>query len=227
VDLSSIVRVLLRRWPFSVVALLLTGVVGWALVILIGPTHQASSTFVMMPPAAAVQAAADNSAGGYSPNNPLLYLSGLNDTRDLLVQTLGAPDTARATSEEHGGATFTAAGNPALSGPILVLEVKANSAADAFGALHDLGARVPTGLESLQNQLEVASSARISALELTVDKKAVVSHKRQIMYAGAGTAVTALGSFLAVATLDGILGRRRAKAQEDPAPTARPDVDDD
>lgn len=211
-DLKDVGATLLRRWYLSIVAVLCA--VGIALLVFdkVGPTYSGESTTVLIPPAILIQR--QQTSGVYAPANPLLYLSGLTDTRDVLIRSLASKDIVDDVQAKNPNLTYQATNDPLSSGPLVVVTADAPTEQQALEGARYVSSLLPTTLVRIQDQLGVKQDARITSLVLTADGRATVVRKKQIQATGLAGIGSLVALLLGVAVTDGLLNdrsRRRAR----------------
>lgn len=211
---------LLRRWYLVLAGVAATA--GLAVAVLLnGPvSYEMRSTVLLLPP--------DSSVG--SRGNPYLYLGGLAQAVEVLAARMNTTQIRGPIEQAHPQAEFDVGQDQQATGPILALAVTSTDEQDAQQVTAKLLASVPETLLSMQEQLDVPGSSRISSLILTPDAEVELVTKTRdravLTVAGAGIALTVLGAGLVDGLLLGrITVRRRleaAGAVADPAAGAEP-----
>ncbi|WP_113717144.1 hypothetical protein [Arthrobacter dokdonensis] len=192
---------MLRRWYIVLVGIALTLCGGFLLYRNVPLTYQATASIVLVPPATAV----------VDGENPYLYMGGLDQALSVLTVKLNSNAVSDGVVGKYTGAKYYVQKDPLAAGPILLVTVTAASNNDALEILKDVQVVVPQNLASLQDQLKVPKSSRISTMDIVSDSKSDPQTKNRIRLViaavGAGGAVTVL----ATAIIDSKLSRRRRR----------------
>ena len=129
-DLRDFVSTLARWWHLTLITLLAAIGAGIGLFNATSPTYTANSTVLLMPPKAVlVQAQADKSQ--YAPNNPLLYLDTLTNSRDVLVRNLSSKDVQDFLEKQQPATTTTVSGDMTSNSPLIIVKSTGSSEAAA------------------------------------------------------------------------------------------------
>ncbi len=212
---------LLRRWRLVVVAVVCTAGAAYLVVSAVGPKYEATGTVLLLPPGSTTQEASKSGTVG----NPYLSLSGLEQARDIVIETLAAGATHEDLCNHQGddaygamreelckprpGVTYEVTPDFTSSAPVVVITVEADSATNAATALVAVMDRVPKILVDLQTELNLRDRARIKSMPIVADRQPNAVRKSQIragIVAGAGTLGLGL---LMIALLDGYFVARR------------------
>lgn len=207
---------LVRRWYLSLLIVLLCVGGGFGVSRVVGARYTAVATMVLIPPQSTVDAA--SKAANYGPPNPLLYLGGLSQSRDVLIRALSSQETLDLVKDQVPGATADVANDLLSGGPLLVITGQAKSESAALQALDIVKRRVPLVLRSLQEELGITQQNQITVLVLTSDEKVNVDRKAQIQLGVMSAAAIGLVGLLLLALSDTV-PRRRARPR---TPDARP-----
>ncbi len=196
--------VLARRWYLVVLGLLGTGALCGLTATLIGPTYESSASMALVPGPATI---VEN-------GNPLLYLGGLTQARDVLVKSVEADEVMRSFSDVHPGTTIDVLPDGSSSGPLITVSVSAASEQAATVAMADMMTTVSTELRHLQDEVAVPETSRMSALMLARDFEPTVVRKTQMRAVGTALAVGVGLTLFVTATIDGLLLARSARRRE-------------
>lgn len=210
-DLRDFGAALRRRWRLAVLIVVLAAAAGATVATMSGAKYTAAATAALIPPPSTVENATKTSS--YAPPNPMMYLNGLGQARDVLVQGVNSEQTSDEVKARVPGATFEVTPDPASSAPLILVQSEARSDVEALSALDVLNSRIPATLNSIQQQLGIPQSNTITVFPLTSDKVATVNRKSQIQLAvtsGFAFLVTAL---LGLALLDGAASGRHRSAR--------------
>lgn len=225
-NFSDTLRGLVRRWYIVVPGLLVAValvIVAW---IVIPPGYNRSATQLLLPGASSIPAGA----------NPYLFLGGLAPAADVMVRALGAENVVNEMSEEHPGVEIRISRDTTTAGPIIFIDVTAQSDADAEEVLGLLVKRTATVLEDFQREELIPVRNRMTVIPITVDEKSVLEQRSRILGA-AGAGIVALVFTLFVAGLvDGLSQHRKRRtqspgegeyeAEDDPEPAGKLPADD-
>lgn len=205
-DLKELAGALFRLWYLTVFVVLLSLGAGWAAMQVVGARYSAVSTAVLIPPQSTVQAAAERS--NFAPPNPLLYLSGLTQSRDVVLRKLMAQDVARGIDDRFPGTKYEASNDALSSGPLMVVTVDSGTSEGALGAQSELQDTIPVLLRGIQDDLDIASTNQITALQLTADQTPSVERKTQMQIGVFATGGVMMFGLLLLAFLDSMLRSR-------------------
>lgn len=208
IELLAILR---RRWPLTVIAMLLVAAATVGAWTKSSPTYTYTSTILLLPPDTTTSKPADPGTVDFTKGNPLFYVAALNQTRDILIGQLTSKDTRESAAEKYPGVSYTAAGDVLGSSPVVVIATTGVSDATTRAAIHGISDSASAVLTSLQQRLGIKSDAMIRSQGLSTDQRPTVSNKsrirRSVMVVGGvgGLAVTA------IALLDVLLRGRRKR----------------
>lgn len=210
-DLRDFGSTLARWWWLSIATLLAAIAAGAALYSSASPTYSANSTIVMMPPKAVlVQAQVDKSQ--YAPNNPLLYLDSLGNSRDVVVRNLSGKDVTDQLKKQFPGAQVTVAADATSNSPLILVKSTASDRQTALDSMKAVTTMVPTSLTQLQDRLGIQPLQRITSMTVTMDTDAAKSSKVPLEMGIVGFAGTSLLGLALIALLDQLRNRRRRRA---------------
>lgn len=176
--MSDISGTLRRRWVLSLICLGL--VLSGAAVALheTRPTFQSQANVLLLPPS--IPRTPPTVGPDFTHGNPLFYLTGLDQTRDVLIGSLTSKETQASLGKSFPGGTFGVTPDLLNSSAVVVLTVKSGSAAETSAMLAQLLALIPRNLALVQAGLGVKPSAQITSHTLAQDPRPTVSHKSQI-----------------------------------------------
>ena len=219
-EFKDFVGAMRRRWYAVLLAALAVFACSVLVLGRVGPTYEAEASVVLMPPLGN-KVISENE---YSRGNPLFYLGGLSQSRDILIDRLSDGEAAALVEEAAGpDADFSLDGDPSSGAPILVITGEAPTPEGALAAALAVRDAVPAELNDLQSSLDIPLEARVLSLDLTIDEKATTIRKAQIRTAllvvGGLTAI----SLLLIALLDGFVMSLRRPELPAGAPT-RPGI---
>ncbi len=225
-DLREFTKALRRRWLVALFVVAIAAGAGWGMAEIVGPRYSAVTTAVLIPPKSTVDAASEVSR--YAPPNPLLYLGGLSQARDLVIRKLEAREVADHIGKTVPGADFEVAPDVTSSGPIIVATAYAGSPGGALKAMTELEHALTSSLQEVQKDLNISGANAISMLILTADTQARVERKQQLQLAVLTVGAILVTGLLLLALLDGLLevrgvdGLRRRR--EPPTAPLEPDA---
>ena len=215
--LSEFVGAIRRRWYLAVVGILLTGVLGWSASAFVAPSYTARGLVLMLPSKNAV------GPGG----NPFLGLGGLDLPARVVVAYYTSAPAQEAIAEVTPGAAVTVSMEESTRGPVIAIDVSADSEANAIEALNFVADSIPETLGRLQDEVNAKGNARLRSRPLALDETAAIDGsgplRARIMAVVLGIAMTAV----LIYAIDGIALRRRLAREERAASLAAQDVVDD
>lgn len=199
-SLSSIWRVLLRRWYVSVFGLLLTVALGVGGALLSPPTYEAHATVLLVPPKTNQQL------------NPYLNLGGLQEPSDAISRAMSNTETSDAILAAGGSGKYSVARDTSTSGPIILITTDASTGATALKTTQLLINRMAPVFDKLQANQNVPDGSYITITVLAQDDKATKQTKSQLRSIIALAAVGLILTVLMVGFAEKSL-TRRAKAK--------------
>jgi len=200
--LKNFLRGLGRRWYVVLIGLVLTGVACNLVYSEVLPTYQRTASLLLMPASSSVPEG----------ENPYLYLGGLGQASDVLVNTMAAQTVREPLLDGHPGADVTVARNVTSGGPLLTVTVIGATDDEAAEVLAGTLTAVQSTLASLQSRADVPQNDRITALPLTTDESSTVIQKSRLEAVAATAAAGVVLTLLVTGFLDGLLlsrARRR------------------
>lgn len=205
-ELRDFVVAMRRRWYLTLAALMACAATGLLMLSTVPPSYSAEATTLLLPPA--TQATAENPNG---PDNPLLFLGGLTQTRDVLMRRLRSEQVIDQVAKVSD-ATYEVSQDLNSSGPVVVITAEAPTSKQAVDAANLIQRVLPELLTQLQTELGVTKNAQILSFPLTASPDASISHKSQIRLAIVAVAAVGLSSFVLIGLIDGVItGRRRRR----------------
>lgn len=205
--LRDILGNLLRRWPILVGGALATVALCVALVTVVPATFIARTSMVLLPPAAIVG----------DDGNPFLYLGGLDQALDVLTRRLNAEELSNDVEDDFPDASYSVYADTTTSGPIVVVEVEATSAADTEAVMERIVGEAAPSLRSLQVDLDVPTDSLITITVLAVDQEPEADYKTRIQLVGGAGAVGLVGTILLAGYLESRASARRQRQEESSA----------
>lgn len=211
--MGSILHTLVRRWPVTILGILLTGALCFVAYVAVPVRYQATANVLLVPP---------KSGPG---DNPLLDLTGMDNVADVLARA--ATDTKATEQVARAGliGSFGVARDITTGGPVLLITTTSPTAQQAL----DLRAQVigvldPT-LASLQTSMDVSISSRITTNVLNASNTATVVAKSQTRALIAAGAVGLLLTLQLVALVERLSLRRARRRAADADAAAAPVAD--
>lgn len=212
--LTDIGRSLLKRWPVTLIGMLLTAIAVISVVRETPVTYHLKSSLVLLPPQTAVGV----------DGNPYLQLGGLEQALDVLVRAVADDDVKDNVLKTAPQAEYIVQRDATTSGPILVIEVTAATQDATTEAMTILRATVPDELEKLQSDLAVSPQSRVTSREIAVDTAPRMDNTNQIRMLIAISGIGIVITLGAVAVTDRMLeGRRRRRhaVSNEPLPSGK------
>lgn len=210
----EVTRALARRWYLLLLGVLLAvgaAYVGWDQT---SPRYTTESTSLLLPPLSATEGTAPKGRDG----NPLLYLGGLGQARDVLLNVMSSESLKQGFEARFPDTEYTVTPDSLSSGPIVVMTVDAPTAELAATSGQYLTDSLAQRLTAMQSELSVDKDAVIRSMTLTAPTDPKSDNKLQVRVAAlAGVGILVL-SLLLIALLDGLLrsrGRRMTKSGVD------------
>ena len=213
-DLRRLAQTFLRRWYFTALVLIGAVVVAGLAWNKIGAKYTSTASMVLIPPTSVVNAGTAQGSA-YAAKNPLLFLSGLNEARDVIITSLYT-DAMADEMDTQFGATFELYGQVGSTAPIMVASAEGTSPDSTQNGLRYLVDVVPQQLATLQQELGIVPEDTISIRTLAVDESPTVENKTQLEYSAAAFVLIVVVGALLIALLDSRRSRVRARRGQDP-----------
>lgn len=205
--IRAVMESLRRRWYITVPGILLAGLLAVGTWYVVPPTYQRSASEFLVP-----------GSGSLPENaNPFLYLSGLSQAADVLVNAVGSDNVASEIKQSYPGAVIQVSRDPSTAGPVILVTAEARSDADAAQIVDFLLARTRTELEVLQAGDKVSTSQLITVRTLTVDREGTVRLRTRMLAAAGVLAASAILAIVLAVLVDGLTSRKRARRSVDVA----------
>ncbi len=218
-NFSDTLRGLVRRWYIVVPGILVAVALGLGAWFAIPPGYNRSSTQLLIPGASSIPKDA----------NPYLFLGGLAPAADVLVRAVGSENVMNEMSEKHPGVEIKISRDTTTAGPIIFIDVTADSDAGAEQILDLLVKRTATVLEDFQRVENIPVKNRMTVIPITVDDKSVLEERSRMLGAVGAGIVGVLLTMLIAGLVDGLSQqrkRRRSSPDEEEA-TVEPVSDDE
>lgn len=211
-------RALLRRWYFVLLGVVLAGLACFVVWGQVGARYTAENSTLMLPPLSATKGTAPKGRDG----NPLLYLGGLGQARDVVIGAVNAASVQAEHEDRFPSAEYTVAADTLSSGPIIVVRSSASSPEVALASAAFMTERLQAELDRMQTDLQVAKDSRIRLMALTVDTTPEADNQLRIRVAVIAGAFIVLSALFLIGLMDGlILSRRRRGAGTTTGPRRR------
>lgn len=201
-----------RRWYVVLLGLLATGYLAYSVTAGVAPTYTRTESVVLIPGRNTMP------PGG----NPFQYLGGLNQARDLLVDSLSTTASTEAVLEAAGQmtvSTVTVEANRLADAPIIVLTATAPSPAQAVDLGKALRQSLTGRLKALQDESGTPAGSRISTLVLSDESEAEAgnqSYRMLVIVTVLGVGGTLLLAALFDVALRSIRVRRGPREDQPP-----------
>jgi len=205
-NLTDTLRSIIRRWYLFLLGLLLTAGMSWSMYNYIQPTYEAAGSILLMP---AEEIVGDD-------GNPFLYLGGMSEVVDVLVRRSSSAESVDPLIKQFEGAEIVTTADRTTSSPMVLVEVSALSSDTALDSLKAALTTVTRNLDSMQNEVSVAPSMRISTKELVVDDVATVNNKMQMQIAIVVAAAGVAATLMLTGFIDGVLQARKLRHSRKP-----------
>ncbi|WP_286929323.1 MULTISPECIES: hypothetical protein [Aeromicrobium] len=215
--LVEVIKTVLRRWYVVVAGLLLTGVLGYAAYSSTPPVYEASGTVLLLPP--------EDQVSGEGIKNPFLQLNNLDVPTSLVVARLNGDEVREQILEKQPGALYEVTTDPTMRGPVVLVQVSAQSAKATVDTLEAVLAAAPTALTDLQAQQDVPKGDSITSMQLAADLEATAVTRATTRAVVAAVAVGLALTAGATAGIDAIARRRRARRLREADATPVPATD--
>jgi hypothetical protein len=202
--ISSLSRVLVRRWYVTVLGILFTLLLGVAAFTKVQPNYSASASVLLLPP---------QSTKG---ENPLMNLGAVPGVTGVLSRNMVDSSIADRFAAE-GVAKYSVTPDQTAGGPIVVVTGKGSTAEEALHSMRVVMTQVDPTLMRMQVDLQVPKASLITTKTIQVDTKATVLRKSQTRAVIAAIAIGLLLTLVAAALADSAIGRwqrRRTAARE-------------
>ncbi|MCW2540865.1 MAG: hypothetical protein JWN95_2590 [Frankiales bacterium] len=197
-SLSSIWRIMLRRWYVTLFGLVFTAALTVGAGILSPPTYEADASVLLIPPKTAQSV------------NPFMGLGGLQEVADVVSRAASDAKTTDALLAAGGTAQYAVGRDTSSTGPIILITATADSAQQALLSVKFLVDRLGPSLEALQSAKDVPLESFITQYDLSSDQTAKVQRKAQLRSCITAAALGILFTVLLVAFAEKILRRRGA-----------------
>ncbi|MFJ4207677.1 hypothetical protein ACIPY2_04335 [Paenarthrobacter sp. NPDC089675] len=203
-QIRTVMASIARRWYAVVAGLLVTGLLCVAIQMNAPDKFKAQASLVLMPSSQSIGAA----------GNPYLYLGGMSEALDILIRKLTSQPVKERVLANFGSATYTAEPDRGTNGAILVITANASSPEQTMALLKAVMDETPRSLNEMQEALNVAVPARITTMNLLVDRQAapeVKARTQLVLVAAAGGLVLTL---VISVLLDGLLRTRKRRKDD-------------
>lgn len=212
-------RALLRRWYLVIVGIVLAGLACFIIWGQVGARYSAENSTLMLPPLSATKGTAPKGRDG----NPLLYLGGLAQARDVVIGAANAASVEAEHEAQFPSAEYTVAADTLSSGPIIVVRSTASDPDTALASAEFMTNRLQVELDRMQTELEVGKDSKIRLMSLTTGSTPKADNQLRIRAAVIVGAALLLGILFLIGLMDGlVLSRLRRKSTRDTQGEAEP-----
>lgn len=196
----ELLALLLRRRYVVVAGLLATLGLVLGTTAFVQPVYESRATVVLLPGAASI------TEGG----NPLLFLGGLNQARDVLVRKMQSDEVLgrlleESASDEFTRDDFTVEPDALTSGPSIIVTGRGFVPAAATQARDGVVDLLPRELARLQDEVDAPADTRISSLVLTSDEEPALNSRGTTRAMVATVVVGVSLTLFSAALIDSIL----------------------
>jgi len=192
---------LARRWYVTVIALLLTAFSAIAVFEHVSPQYESQASILLVPGSKIVAPGA----------NPLLYLGGLTQARDVLVSSLTSSKSTIKIVNDFPLASISIGPDASSSGPMLAVSVESPSASMSQNAIGAVLASIPTELTALQHAVGAPSDARIHSLVVAKTRTPLALQKTRIRATVGAIGVGLVITVLSAGFVDALLTPRKLR----------------
>lgn len=192
-------RALARRWYVVLTGLLLTSAVVYGAYQASPPKYHARGLVLLLPSKAQV------GHGG----NPFLQLSGLEQPAGILVAYFSSTPAQEEVKAVSSSALYQVGIDDSTRGPVIAVDVTAESTQETLATLYHLVDRIPVELASLQQQVGAPANAAIGSMVLTVDYRATVDRANMLRLVIAALVAGLVATGVAGVAVDSLVQRRK------------------
>lgn len=201
----EVLRALIRRWYVVLLGLALTAGMVYGAAEVSPPKYQARALVLLLP------AQSDFADGG----NPLLNLSGLEQPASILAAYFASAPAQAEVAAFDPDAEYLVAIEPSTRGPIISVDVTAQSPDETMSTLEHLLSRIPEELARLQQEVAAPANATIGSMQLAVDQKPTADRSTTLRLMVAALVIGLVGTALTAYSVDSLVQRRRARRHGD------------
>jgi capsular polysaccharide biosynthesis protein len=206
VDALDIVRVLRRRWPFTVAGAAVLAVLVGAVVFLVPQQYKVTAISLVTPTSNTNVLNPYTSADKSQPQMAALLVTVLNAPQTADEYTAaGATGTIQVTN--GNGATDTSQ----LDSPFITITVNDKSAAGAVRTAQVVYQRAVTELKSRQDSAKVDTTQRLTLTEVLPATDATTTRASQLRAVGLVAALGLVLGILGIVVADRVLSRRKTE----------------
>lgn len=196
-SISSIARVLLRRWYITLLGVVLTATLAAVAVIEVRPKYTAVSSVLLLPPTV-------------KGTNPYMNLGAVPGVTGVLSRMM--IDTKVADKfETQGVRTYTIAPDDTAGGPVIKVTGEGDTAEEALRGMRTVMAQIAPTLLDLQLAVKVPEANLITSRTIQADTKATVVRKSQTRAVIAAVALGMVLTLLLAGGVESLSTRRRRK----------------
>jgi hypothetical protein len=142
-------------------------------------------------------------------DNPYLALGGLSTVADILTRSM--TDTTTTTSLKAQGVTdpYTVTIDPTTAAPVIIIQIESATSDSAISSMRAIVAQLPQSLDQVQRSAGVPTGSLIRSNVITQDSEGTPQSKSQVRALLVVAVAGLVGTWLATATLDSLVMRRR------------------
>jgi hypothetical protein len=193
-----------RRWYILLAGLIATLAVAYGAFTTIAPSYQAEGRVLLMPPPASVGAK----------GNPFLFLGGMGQALDVLVERAGAENVVKPINDAHPGTGYTVTVDYSTSAPVVLITATGKDPAATMAVMKAALQTVPDTLQAMQDQADLRDPLRIQTTTLVVDRAPTKNVKNQLTITIIAVGAGAVGTVVLTGFIDGWLVQRRLRHQQ-------------
>ena len=233
-DFWQTVQVVFRRWYITFPAFLAAlGVAG--LVYGSVPTQYVSTSVLLLttPTTGPTKEIGAKAKGPHAITNPLLYFGqGLNVSASILIQTLGAPETAASLGISPEGSTSYEVTNGStnaellMSGPFVVIEGTSSTPQQAQDIVQRVSALAAQDLAQRQKKLGAPAATYISVNQVVPPTTPEALNTTKLRAAGAAGVLGVFAGLAAGFAFESV-ATSKSHRRSDPTAPLRPELDAD
>jgi hypothetical protein len=192
-----------RRWYFVVAGLLVTAALASGFYQMAPVKYEATASVALIPPPTAV----------ISGDNPFLYMGGLEQALGVLIVKINSDAVREPLENIDADSSYFAARDATTSGPIVTVSSEGPTQEAALAMLNRVLGATPAALSSLQDELALPQTARITLLKLAADREATLAAEGRTRGVLVVLAVGLASTFLLTGLMDKVLIRRKSNEE--------------
>ena len=204
-DDDGVLGAIRRRWLLLAIGVAVTLVLCLAAARLVPGQYVVTARALLVPSTPADEPLA----------NPYLALGGLEPATSVLARTMSSAEGTRELRRSGATADFTIDQDALTAGPVLLVEVRDDTADVALGTLTLVLQQLPKTLRELQSQVGVPAGSMIKSAVISQDVRPVVVRRSQVRAVIVAAAGGAGGTLLVICLVDAFIRRRRDPSAAD------------